>query len=148
MCAGECQRHAAPATRPSPSVTLVRLARSLLWIDCAGGLTVGAFVLNFTDWLAALYAFPVELVRVMGTANLLYGAFSLSLARRAVRPRALLVLLVSANITWAVLCAAAVVVLAAHASRIGLATLLFESVYVGGLGALEWKHRALLGTRE
>ena len=43
----------------------------------------------------------------MGLANLAYGTFSFSLARRAVRPRALLQLLASANIAWGVLCAVA-----------------------------------------
>lgn len=114
--------------------------KSLLWIDCTGGLTVGAFVLAFANWLSTLYALPLTLVYVMGAANLAYGTFSLSLARRAVRPRSLLLLLVAANLTWAVLCGVAAAVFAAEASAFGLAQLLLEGVFVGGLGLLEWKH--------
>lgn len=124
----------------------VRLARSLLWIDCTGALVVGALVLALAAWLGRLYALPVGVIIVMGTANLAFGSFSLSLARRAVRPRQLLLLLVAANITWAVLCATAAVVVAPQASRLGLAHLLLESLYVGGLGALEWRHRTILLT--
>ncbi len=118
----------------------VRLAKSLLWIDCIGGLTVGALVLAFSDWLSALYGLPVGLVTAMGAANLAYGGFSFSLARRAVRPRALLRLLVAANLTWAALCVVAAAVLATEASAYGLAQLLLEGAYVGGLGLLERKH--------
>ena len=120
----------------------VRRTTSLLWIDCAGGLVVGILVLSFAHWLSALYALLVGFVVTMGTANLAYGTFSLYLARCALRPRALLLLLVVANISWAVLCAITAVVMATQASYFGLAHLLLESVYVGGLGALEWRHRS------
>lgn len=103
-------------------------------------------MLALAAWLGRLYALPVGVIIVMGTANLAFGSFSLSLARRAVRPRQLLLLLVAANITWAVLCATAAVVVAPQASRLGLAHLLLESLYVGGLGALEWRHRTILLT--
>ncbi len=118
----------------------MRTAKSLLWIDCSGGLIVGALVLAFSPWLSTLYALPVGFVIVMGAANLAYGGYSFSLARRAVRPRALLLLLVAANITWAVLCVLATALLAQEASPFGLAHLVLEGVYVGCLGLLEWKY--------
>lgn len=123
-----------------------RRTKSLLWIDCTGGLIVGAFVLAFFPWLSTLYALPVGFVIVMGAANLAYGAYSFSLARRAVRPRALLLLLVTANLAWAVLCAVATAVFASEASALGLAHLVLEGVYVGGLGILEWRHLDALRT--
>lgn len=122
----------------------MRLATSLLWIDCTGGLVVGTLVLSLADWLSALYALPLGLVVAMGIANLAYGTFSLSLARRRVRPPALLLLLVAANIAWAIACATTAAFVATQASVFGLAHLLLESVYVGGLGALEWRHRKSL----
>lgn len=120
----------------------MRTAKSLLWIDCLGGLAVGILVLAFAEWLSALYALPERLVVTMGVANLVYGTFSLSLARRAVRPRALLLLLVVANISWGVACVITAVVVARQASFFGLAQLLLEGAYVGGLGALEWRYRS------
>lgn len=118
----------------------MRSPKSLLWIDCTGGLVVGALVLAFAPWLSTLYAMPVGFVIVTGAANLAYGGFSFSLARRAVRPRWQLLLLVAANIGWAVFCAVATAVLSTQASRYGLAHLVIEGVYVGGLGLLEWKY--------
>ena len=124
----------------------MRITKSLLWIDCTGGLIVGALVLSLAQWLSALYTLPMHLVVTMGIANLVYGAFSLSLARRAIRPRALLNALIFANLAWAVLCAITAVIVAEQASAFGLAQLLLESVFVGGLGALEWRYRTSLIT--
>jgi len=118
----------------------VRLAKSLLWIDCTGGLAVGAVALASAHWLSTLYALPVSVVLVMGTANLAYGGFSFSLARRATRPRALLLVLAAANVAWAVLCAFAAAALSTQASPYGLAHLLLESLYVAGLGVFEWRN--------
>jgi hypothetical protein len=80
----------------------------------------------------------------MGVANLAYGTYSGALARRARRPYALLVLLVVANATWAVLCGVAAVALAGTASAFGLAHLVGEGVFVGALAALEWRERERL----
>lgn len=124
----------------------MRTAKSLLWIDGSGGLIVGALVLAVAPWLSALYAVPVGLIHVMGGANLAYGGYSLSLARRAVRPRALLLFLVAANLAWAVICAVATAWLAQEASAFGLAHLMLEGVYVGCLGLLEWKYLDVLRT--
>jgi hypothetical protein len=83
----------------------------------------------------------------MGAANLAFAAFSFSLARRPLRPRPLIVLLVAANATWAALCALAVVILAGRASAFGVAHLIAEGVFVGTLAALEWRHREHLARR-
>ncbi len=119
-------------------------ARSLLWIDGSGGLLVGTIVLASSEWLSTLFAMPAGFLILMGAANLAYGAFSFSLARRATRPRALLQLLAAANIAWAVLCGAATVVFASEASPFGLAHLVVEGAYVGCLGLLEWRYLDLL----
>ena len=123
--------------RPFP---YLRSAKALLWIDCLGGLAVGAIVLALSPWLSALYAMPKRFVIALGVANLSYGAFSLSLARRKVRPRGLLLLLIGANLAWAVFCVIASAILASEASAYGLALLLLEGAYVGGLGLLEWRY--------
>jgi hypothetical protein len=122
------------------------LLRKLLWVDCGAALLAGLAVLSLSAWLGRLYALPRELLVAMGMVNLAYGAFSFSLARRAHRPRPLIVLLVVANATWAVLCGIAAVRLAGVASGFGLAHLIGEGLFVGGLAALEWRRRAELVT--
>ena len=124
----------------------MRPLRQLLWIDCGAALLAGVTVLSLSAWLGRLYALPQGLLVAMGVANLAYGAFSFSLARRARRPRSLIVALVAANASWAALCGLAAVRLAGVASSFGLAHLIGEGLFVGGLAALEWHRRAHLLT--
>ena len=116
----------------------------LLWIDSAAGLLAGAGVLALSAWLSDLYALPRPLLVAMAVANLAYGTYSGALARRAHRPYGALRLLVAANATWAVLCGLAAVRFAGTASALGLAHLLGEGLFVGGLAALEWRARRRL----
>lgn len=121
--------------------------RRLLWIDSSAGLLAGATVLALSGWLSDLYALPRTLLVTMGIANLAYGTYSGTLARRARRPYAMLVALIVANAAWAVLCALAAVRFRATASVFGLTHLIGESVFVGGLAALEWRARETLCLR-
>ena len=120
------------------------LLRNLLWVDCGAAFLAGAAVLALSGWLSSLYALPQAFVIGLGVVNLVYGTFSCALALRAQRPKALIVLLVVANATWAVLCGAAAVVLAGTASAFGLAHLIVEGVFVGVLAGLEWRQREQL----
>jgi hypothetical protein len=122
------------------------LLRKLLWVDCGAALLAGLAVLSLSGWLARLYTLPRGLLVAMGVANLAYGAFSFSLARRSRRPPPLIVLLVVANATWAALCGIAAVRLAGVASAFGLAHLIGEGLFVGGLAGLEWRRRERLLT--
>jgi hypothetical protein len=122
----------------------VRLARQLLWFDSSAGLLAGVAMLTLSGWLSALYALPRGLLLGMGVANVAYGTFSGLLARRAHRPRSLIVLLVCANAAWAALCGVAAASLAGRASALGLAHLIAEGIFVGGLAALEWRQREQL----
>ncbi len=56
------------------------------------------------------------------------------------------VVLVLANICWALFCAITALMVAPRASYYGLAHLILEGAYVGGLGFLEWKQRSALET--
>lgn len=122
----------------------MRLLRNLLWIDSGAALLAGVVMLALSGWLSELYALPRPLLVAMGAANLAYGTYSGALASRARRPYGLLVLLVAANATWAVLCGLAAVRLAGSASAFGLAHLVGEGLFVAGLAALEWRERARL----
>lgn len=87
-------------------------------------------MLAFTAWLSELSALPIRRLIVMGVANVAYGTFAFSLARRRVRPRGLIVLLVAANALWAGLCAVTAILVASNASTWGVAQLLVEGVLV------------------
>lgn len=122
----------------------MRRFRQLLWVDCGAALVAGVATLSLSGWLSQLYALPRELLLGMGAANVAYGAYSGALARRAHRPQALLIVLVAANATWAGLCALAALLLAGTASPFGLAHLIGEGLFVGGLAGLEWHQREQL----
>ena len=116
------------------------MMRHLLWIDSAAGALVGTVVLLASEGLSGLYGLPL----VTGAANVLYAACSGSLAMRAVRPRAGIAALVAANAVWAVVCVGLVGAYAEGGGGLGLLHLGAEAVFVGGLAALEWRHRDAL----
>jgi hypothetical protein len=119
----------------------VIVARHLLWIDCGAGALAGVAALILYPWLAALYALPPGAVIALGVANLCYAAGSFSLARRAARPAPLVAALAAANLGWAVVCVVLAVAFLGSVTWFGLAHLLGEAVFVGGLGTVEWRHR-------
>lgn len=116
----------------------------LLHVDSIAGLVVGLGILALSGVLAPFYGIPRPVLVVMAIANLAYGTYSGTLARRARRPRALLVALVVANAAWAVVCGVLAVALASRATGFGIASLVFEGVFVGGLAVLEWRAREVL----
>ena len=118
--------------------------RRLLWIDGAGGAVVGVLTLALGSWWARWTGLPYEHVLLMAGANLGYGAYSLTLASRRVRPLPLIGLLVLANGTWGVLCGVWLVRFAGQVTPLGWLHLGGEGLYVGGLAALEWRWRTLL----
>lgn len=115
--------------------------RTLLRVDCTGALVVGCLVLTVSGWLATLYAVPRTWIVALGAINVAYGLFSLSLAVRRTPPRGLVGALAAANMGWGVACLALAAGLAGRASALGLAHLVVEGAFVGGLGALEWRRR-------
>jgi len=120
--------------------------RRLLWVDCTAGALAGAAMFVLSGWLSSLYALPRGLLVFMGAVNLLYAAYSLSLAVRARRPKDLVNLLVFANGAWAAVCLGWAGVFAETASLFGFAHLIGEALFVGGLAGLEWRYRDLLLT--
>ncbi len=127
-----------------PDLTLMR---NLLWVDSSAGLVVGVFVLALSPWLGGLYGMSRALILGIGGANVVYGLFALSLARRQLRPRPLIALLAGANAAWAIFCVITVAAVWPSASWIGLAHLGLEALFGFGLAVLEWRHRDLLANR-
>jgi len=118
--------------------------RRLLWVDCIGAAVAGVTVIAVSGWLSRMEGIPREVLLFTGAVNLLYGAFSFSLAVRAERPLVLIRLLVAANLTWALVCLGLLVRFAESATPIAFVHFVGEAVYVGGLGVLEWRNRDLL----
>lgn len=124
----------------------MRLMPCLLWIDSSAGLIAGVLVLLLSSWLSEVYGVPRALIVCSGVANLIFGAYSGTLARRANRPLGMIVLLAAANAAWAVVCVVAAVMLAGRISGFGMMHLVGEGVFVGGLAGLEWRGRDRLVT--
>jgi hypothetical protein len=120
--------------------------RKLLWIDGMAAAAAGVAVLLSGGWLSKWYELPRNLLLLIGGVNIAYASYSLSLAVRVERPKALILLLVLANLVWAVVCLRWAVVFAETASPFGIAHLAGEGVFVGGLASLEWRWRELLRT--
>jgi hypothetical protein len=120
--------------------------RRILWVDGLAALVAGTVVLLISGWLSAWYRLPKELLLVVGGVNLGYASYSLSLAARSIRPAKLIVLLVVANLLWAIVCLILAVLYSDTASLFGLAHLVGEGLFVGGLACLEWRWRNLLLT--
>ena len=120
--------------------------KQILWVDGFAGAIAGVAVLLASGWLCDLYRLPVSLLVFIGTANLVYGCYSISLASRARRPKILILLLVVANLSWAVLCLRWAFVYAETASFFGLAQFIAEAIFVAGLASLEWRWRGQLLT--
>lgn len=118
--------------------------RTLLWLDGAAGAVVGTVVLGLSGWLAGLYALPRGLLLATGAANLLYAAYALALARRRPRPLPWVAALAVANLAWGAVCVGLLAMVGGSASAFGIAHLAAEAVFVGGLGALEWRVRERL----
>jgi hypothetical protein len=119
----------------------------LLHIDSLGGLSVGFIMLLLNNWLSSWYGLSRGFILFMALVNLAYGCYSLSLLVRVKWPLSLIVFLVIANLVWAVLCMLWIVIFAQTASVFGMAHLLAEAVFVGGLAYLEWRNRDLLLTK-
>lgn len=113
--------------------------RDLLPLDCAAGSGVGALVVVASGWLAGLYEIPQSYVLFNGAVSLVYGAFGLSLLLRKRRPLSGVSALAVANMAWGVVCLVAAGTL--DVGWLPRVHLIGEALFVGGLGALEWRWR-------
>ncbi|MBZ2188833.1 hypothetical protein K8B33_06980 [Alcanivorax sp. JB21] len=120
------------------------IIRKVLWVDCTAAAIAGATVLLLSGWLSHLHLLPQELLVFIGGVNLTYGAYSFFLARQVARPIILINLLVFANAAWAVVCLGLAARFWGEASLWGIAHLVGEALFVGGLAALEWSQRQQL----
>ena len=118
-------------------------ARRILWLDAGAGGVVGLAMLVLRDWLTGFYGLPLELIVLIGSANVVYASFSGTLAVRAAmgrRPsRRAIDVLVAANLSWSVVCAAMLFAMLRDAGAFGLAHIGLEGAFVTGLAVVEWR---------
>lgn len=126
-----------------PAADLKR-AKTILCLDGGGGLLVGLGLLGLHDFFAELFRFPVELVKLIGAANLLYGLYSGTLAARALAGRfpgrRTVAALIVANALWAVACLALLIFLGTLEFRLGALHVAAECLFVGWLATAEGRH--------
>ena len=113
--------------------------QKLLWVDCSAGALVGAAVLALNGPLSGLTGLPRAVLLFTGAANVLYAAYSFSLAVRAGRPAWRVRALVAANLAWAPVCLGLAVAWWGEATAFGRLHLVGEAAFVGGLAVLEWR---------
>lgn len=121
-----------------------RLVQKVLWLDCLGGLVVGAVVLLGCKYLSRWENLPVEVLMGLGVANLAYGGYSLFVTTRNPRSLRLIEILALANMSWPLVCLGLTCFFWQDITVLGLLHLIGEGIYVGGLGYTEWRLRFLL----
>lgn len=119
--------------------------KSILWLDCLGGLIVGTIVLFIRQPLSTWEGLPVETVVAMGIANLFYGCYSLFVTCRTPRPILPVKVLAFANVAWLFICLAVIGMNWSQFTPIGLTLVTGEGLYVATLGYMEWRWRHELG---
>ncbi len=120
--------------------------KNLLWVDCIAAGVAGVLMLLLSGWLSRWYHLSQHFMLFLGAVNLAYAAYSFSLARRPIRPMVLVQVLACANMTWGIACFAMAAYFWGTASVFGILHLVGEGIFVGGLGAVEWRVRGeLLG---
>ena len=95
-------------------------------------------------WLAGWYGLPRALLLVTGVANLLYAAYSFSLAVRPRRSMGSVGVLVVANLSLAVACGLWAAIYWGPSTVIGKIHLIGEGLFVGALAVAEWTQRERL----
>lgn len=124
----------------------MNVRRRLLWIDGVVALVAGVVVLVAGGWLSEWYGLPRDLLSIIAVVNLVYALNSISLAMRSIRPEKMILLLVCANLAWAMVCLVLAILYRESATFFGLGHLVLEALFVGGLACLEWRWRKLLRT--
>jgi len=111
--------------------------RRLLWFDCSAAAIAGTAMLALAGFLAPLFGLPRAVVVFTGIVNLVYGAFSFSLARQPSPAPGRVKLLVVANYSWAGVCLVMALYFAGPGSWPGVSYMLAEGFFVALLATIE-----------
>ena len=116
----------------------------ILTLDGSGGLVAGALVLALRGPVAGFYGLSVAVVTFVALANLVYGAYSSTLALRASRgtmpSRRAVDVLIVANACWTVVCLGILVTTRGSAAIFGQLHVGLEGLYVLGLAGIEARY--------
>lgn len=115
--------------------------RNFLWVDGLAGAIAGVLMLALSGVLASFYDLPQKLLIFNGIVNLIYGSYSINLARRATRSMGWIHFLIAANSFWVLVCFALAAYFYPTANIFGMIHLVGEGLFVGTLAALEWRWR-------
>ncbi len=121
-----------------------RRAVRLLTLDGSGGLVAGVLVLALRGPIAPFYGFSLGVVTFVALANLAYGTYSSTLARRASRgvlpSRRAVEALIVANACWTLVCVALLIGTWSTATLFGQLHIGLEGLYVLGLALIEARY--------
>ena len=124
------------------------ISKHILWVDCIGAIATGILLAALSGYIAPLYSLPQSWVIGHACVHLAYGSFSFSLAVRLTRPLVLIKILAIANAAWAFLCVVFAARMVGGDSVLAAAHFIFEGMYVGALGFIEWNRRDALAKGE
>lgn len=119
-------------------------AERILWVDWIGAAVIGVVTLVLCEWLSAIGGLPLQVLLVVGSANLVYALYSFSLCMLPNRSLRLFEALVLANLTWSLICIGLLVGNWSMVSVPGILHLGGEALYVGLLALVEWRNRERL----
>lgn len=125
-----------------------RWTRHLLTIDALAGATVGTATAATAGRLVRWYGLPARTLRAITAANLGYALGATSLAVRPDRTRTAVRRLAVANVMWGAVCLALAWRHRRTATRLGIAQLISEAAFVGGLGLVELRNLDHLSTTQ
>jgi hypothetical protein len=114
--------------------------QTLIRTDARAALVSAIFVLLCKTWLADWLCLPENVLAKMCAVAFCYGAYSSFLHFKNPKPLFLIKILIFANAFWATFCIGIIVYHWATINRFGIAYLLAEAMFVGGLAFLENKY--------
>ena len=120
----------------------------ILWLDCIGGLVFGLVVIALCWPLSRWEGLPLNVVLATGSANLIYGSYSLFVTTRKNRSLKLVKILAAANMFWLVVCVGILIAYWNQISVLGVLHVAGEGIYVSALGLVEWKMKESLTTEK
>jgi hypothetical protein len=121
--------------------TMARLPalNNLLWFDSAAAVTSGLISLFVGGWMARWFHFPRSLLTILACISVTYALYSGTLAYLRSRSRSLLIILVMANVAYAVWCCFLIANFRDTANILGIGYLALEALFVATLAVVEWQ---------
>ena len=121
-----------------PVTSSVSFLRYVLWADAISCLACGLLQVTLTTVLSERLGLPVTLLADTGMFLLLYGGALLFLAKRVMVPSAILWLLITGNMAWAMACIAVLLGTVAELTLFGKGYVVLQASAVAILAQLQY----------